>query len=883
MSTALLKVTRLLLPVFVLLTCTAEAQFLYTTNNGTITITGYTGPGGSVIIPATINGLSVTAIGSDAFSFTDTLTAVTLPNSVTGIGEWAFDSCSSLTNVAIGTGVTNISSSAFQYCTSLSAITLPNSLISIGDSAFYSCTALTNIAIPSSVASVGVWAFSQCDSLASVSVNAANPAFSSAGGVLFNKARTVLIQCPGGMTGSYTLSNTVTTIGDYAFSGCGGLTSVTLTNAVARIGDSAFDTCAGLMAVTIGNSATNVGTYAFNDCSNLVAVTLGTNIAAIGDGAFYSCTSLTNLAIPGNVTYIGSSSFYGCSSLTSAVIPNRVGAIGTYAYYSCDNLSSVAIGSGATNIGGYAFSLCSSLTSITVNAANPSYSSANAVLFNKAGTALIQCPNGKAGSYVLPASVTTIGDAAFQYCDSLATVTVPAGVTNIGNSAFADCDNMESVYYEGNLTPSLGATVFSGTPNATVYYASGAAGWSAAFGGRPALPFPFTYSSANGGITITGYNGPGIVVAIPGIIVGLPVTTIGANAFAGCSNLAGITIPAGVTNIGNNAFQACPSLVGVFFEGNAPAMVGANVFNGTTNASVHYPAGATGWALSFSGRPASTLPFNYSVANGTVSVTGYIGSGGAVAIPDTINGFAVSSVATLAFNSSTMTAVILPNSVTAIGDQAFTFCSGLTSITVDPLNYAYSSADGVLFNRGRTALLQYPPGRTGSYTIPGGTTSIAKYAFQNCAGLTTVTIPGSVGAIGDYEFNNCSSLTGVYYQGNAPSVGSFVFQNNAGVTNYYLPGTLGWSTSLGGRPTWQWWISRPLVLSSSPSFGVQTNRFGFLVSWATNSSVVIEACNNLASPAWSPVATNALSSGTAYFSDAQWTNHPARFYRVRGQ
>ena len=103
--------------------------------------------------------------------------------------------------------------------------------------------------------------------------------------------------------------------------------------------------------------------------------------------------------------------------------------------------------------------------------------------------------------------------------------------------------------------------------------------------------------------------------------------------------------------------------------------------------------------------------------------------------------------------------------------------------------------------------------------------------------------------------------------------------NNA--TVYYLPGTTGWGTTFGGRPTALWLLPNPLILTNGPSFGVQTNGFGFIISWATNIPVVVEACTNLANPAWSPVGTNTLTDGSSYFSDPQWTNYPARFYRLR--
>jgi hypothetical protein len=167
-------------------------------------------------------------------------------------------------------------------------------------------------------------------------------------------------------------------------------------------------------------------------------------------------------------------------------------------------------------------------------------------------------------------------------------------------------------------------------------------------------------------------------------------------------------------------------------------------------------------------------------------------------------------------------------------------------------------------------------------------TIIGDNAFLDKSSLTSVTIPTSVTNIWGnsiYQFygafSDCSSLTGAYFKGDAPSLGSSVFDGADNATVYYLPGTTGWGTTFGDRPTALWSLPNPLILNNGSSFGVQTNRFGFLISWATNISVVVDACTDLANPIWSPVGTNVLVSGSSYFRDPEWTNYPARFYRLR--
>ncbi len=344
-----------------------------------------------------------------------------------------------------------------------------------------------------------------------------------------------------------------------------------------------------------------------------------------------------------------------------------------------------------TNIGVFAFAVCTSLTSITVDTNNPSYSSAAGVLFNKSRIALIAYPGGLSGSYIIPDTVTSIGDDTFVGCRSLTNVTIPNSVTNIGGYAFYDCYNLTSV-----------------------------------------------------------------------------------------------TIGNGVTSIRDFAFGYCISL----------------------------------------------------------------------------------------------TSVTIPDSVTSIGNGAFVDCTSLVSITVDTNNPSYSSVAGVLLNKSQTALIAYPDGLSRTYTIPNCVTTIGDYAFSGCATLTSVTIPNSVTSIGDWAFSYCPNLTTAYFSGNAPSGDNTIFFDETG-TVYYLQGATGWSSAFGGWPTALWYQPQPRILGSGYGLGATTNGFGFTISWATNIPVVVEACADLADANWCPVATNALVAGTNYFSDADWTNYPKRFYRIR--
>ncbi len=709
-------VARMLLLLFLLAPAVLNAQFTFVTNNGAITITGYTGSGGDVVIPDTTNGLSVTGVGNNAFKAIGTLASLTIPNTVTNVGNNSFQSCSNLINVTFLNCPTKIGNSAFDRCTSLTNITLGTSVTSIGSYAFRNCTSLTGITIASSVTNIGDYAFWFCANLNTISVESLNSLYCSVDGVLFNKSTNTLIQCPGGKTGSYTVPNGVITIGDYAFRNCNMLTDIAIPGTVTTIygANLAFSDSANLTAITVDtlnpsfssvdgvlfnksrstlirhpaakagsnytitNSVTSIGDYAFIYCAGLTSVAIPTSVNSIGGSAFQSCSGLANLTIPNTVTSFGSSVFRSCISLTSLIIPNSISHLGDYTFWSCTSLTNVSIGNSVLSIGQWAFGNCTSLTSIAI-----------------------------------PNSVTSIGSDAFRNCTSLSSVTLGNAVTGIWGGAFAYCTALSSV------------TI----PNS--------------------------------------------------------VTWLGDWLFQSCTSLTNITIPDSVTSIGSSAFYNCAKLV----------------------------------------------------------------------------------------------AVTIPRSVSSIGSDAFLGCTGLSAINVDVLNSSYSSMDGVLFNKSRTTLVRYPEAKLGThYSISNSVNSIGSSAFASCTKLKSITIPASATSIGDWAFAACPGLRELHFKGNAPNLGSFVFSGDSGVITYFLPLKSGWGTTFGGLPTALW---KPQVLTTDDSFGIRTNQFGFNISWASGMDVAVDACTDLANPVWTPLQTNTLTSDTLYFSDPDWTNQPARFYRLR--
>ncbi len=392
---------------------------------------------GDLIIPDTVTfgvGYPVTSIGNSAFSGCYSLASVTIPNSVTSIGNSAFGGCISLTNITIPNSVTSIGWGAFSHCTSLTSVTIPNSVTSIGDYTFELCSSLTSVTIPNSVTSIEVSAFQGDINIVTVVVMSGNPVYDSRNGcnaIIETASNTLIFGCS-----ATTIPNSVTSIGDWAFSGCP-LTSITFPNSVISIGDWTFSHCTSLTSVTIPNSVTSIGNNAFYGCTSLTSVTIPNSVTSIGGSAFSECSSLASVTIPNSVTSIGGSTFQYCTSLTSVTIPNSVTSIGASAFSGCSSLASVTIPNSVTSIEGGAFQNCSSLTSVTIP---------NSVTSIEYGT-FQYCTS--LTSVTIPNSVTSIGWYAFSNCFSLTSVTIPNSVTFIGNYAFEDCliDTLNMSYF----------------------------------------------------------------------------------------------------------------------------------------------------------------------------------------------------------------------------------------------------------------------------------------------------------------------------------------------------------------------------------------------------------------------------------------------------
>ena len=458
---------------------------------------------------------SITAIEISTFCDCIGLTSVTIPGSIKSIGKYAFENCTGLKSVTIEKGVTEIGDYAFHGCSGLTSVMIPNSITSIGVKAFEDYLNLKHIKSPR-----------HCiDDSNNAINNATNCSYEAKDGVLLKwKTNTMeIVEIPKSITkiGNHAfwghkeitkviISNSVTSIGDSAFNNCTNLTSIEIPNSVTSIGnnvfsrceklrgisipdsvtelkDGVFMNCKSLRSVTLPDSIKRIGKSTFEDCAGLTSVTIPHSVVEIDNRAFSGCTSLSHIEIPHGTTKIGRYAFSGCSGLKSVVlsdgvteiyqmafrnckaltdisIPRSVEFIGFNAFEGCSNLRTVVIPAGTTEIGDLTFVNCSALTSINVDSDNPKYSSEDGVLFNKAKTRLIQCPQAKTGVYIIPGSVTEIGRLAFQGCTELSSITISDSVTRIYDSAFKCCTKLTDIVIPNSVT-FIGSDAFADCTN----------------------------------------------------------------------------------------------------------------------------------------------------------------------------------------------------------------------------------------------------------------------------------------------------------------------------------------------------------------------------------------------------------------------------------
>ena len=636
-----------------------------------VTIIGYGAFGGCTKLTSITIGSGVKTI-SRSFYGCDNLERV----DITNIASWcniefssSFDDSNPLskakhlylngvevTDLIIPEDVSIISDIAFLNCESIVGLTLHDN-IEIGQNSFSGCSikklnflegtktidsgmvlckdVLTEINIPNTVMTIESDALSNCTSLESIVVGANNPIYHSSGNCLIEtNSKTLILGCKNSVI---PIDCSITSIGDYAFYNCTGLTSVIIPDSVTSIGRYTFKSCTGLRSITIGNSVKSIDFNAFNGCTGLTSVIIPDSVTSIGDSAFGGCSSLQEITLPfigcerytstdnkfqypfgrifGESKYLGGikteqyryhrnspspifdtyyipaslkkvtvtgcdyiqyGAFYNCTRLKSITIGNSVKSIGNSAFYNCTGLTSIIIPDSVTSIGGYAFNSCTGLKSITIG--NSVKSIGDSTFANCTGLT----------SIIIPDSITSIGDYAFYNCTGLKSITIGNSVKSIGDSAFHNCTGLTSIIIPDSVT-SIGGSAFNsctGLTSIIIPDSITSIGDYAFYNctGLTSIKIPDSVTSIRVGAfkSCTG---------LTSIKIGNSVKSIGDSAFYDCNYLSTITIPKRVTSIGYNAFGNCLKLKKVCYTGykSDKAKINIDSSNGClTNAKWHY-------------------------------------------------------------------------------------------------------------------------------------------------------------------------------------------------------------------------------------------------------------------------------------------------------
>ncbi len=743
------------------------------------------GKAGEYVIPT-----GVTRIAENAFASCSNLTGVTISGQVTEIAKEAFKSCSKMETLvfegdANDFGLT-IRELAFSSCSSLTEVVLPANLVKMEKNAFASTSKLTNVTVLSVSADIdfatnafGTTAatpvFYVTDltigkdthtfevagvfgtKLLNVNVDAENPYYTSIDGVLYDKDVTVVIYYPTAKEGSYTLPNTVVTIGARVFQSKTGITDITFPNTLTYIGEGAFQSCSALETITFVDGGTEdlvIDKQAFQSCTKLTTVILPERLTTIGEGAFRSCGKVVTLTLPSTLKTIGDYAFTNCSSLEEVVLPKNLEKLE-------ESLeTSTIVGSSDTMSRSHAFQSCTNLTSIRIDESNSNYKTKDGILYKVIkdndtykGLQLVICPQAKTGTITLPADIVEVADKSFYYSEltqinfqdnpintvvfgsnvfyysKMTSVRLPGGLKELPINCFYYCKSLTSITYPNTVEVIDGKSLYECTNIESIEFEEGGT-----------APLEFVGKPANA----TSYYG--LIynnLKIKTLVLPERTTKIGDYAFSAyissgsTSNtfcvLEKVVIPSTVKMIGKYAFNRCP-IKEVEFKDCDDLVIDDYAFYYTNIETLTLPSVKT------IGKDA----FAYCQKLTTVT------------LPSDLE-----KISTYAFyNDTKLASITIPASVTVIDDYAFYQCSSLATVTFEE-NSALET--------------------------------IGNSAFDTCKSLKSITIPKSVKTIGYSAFEDSTSLETIIFEGSDTEEGAGIREikyyafGNTGLKSFEFP------------------------------------------------------------------------------------------------
>ena len=716
-----------------------QGDFEYTVSDGAAAITKYTGAGGSVVIPGTLDGVPVTSVGQKAFQNCTGLEAVEIPDTVTRIEAEAFENASSLARVDLPSGLLYMGRGAFRNCTSLTSIEIPASLertvdeydysgpfrgsglkevafeegtTRIAQRLFRNCDSLEHIEIPDSVTEIGLEAFEYCTSLETVRI-----------------------------------PDSVTVLGEAAFRNCAALISVDFGSGLKTIEKVAFRNCTALESVDLPDGITRIEAETFENASSLARVDLPSGLLYMGRGAFRNCTSLTSIEIPASLertvdeydysgpfrgsglkevafeegtTRIAQRLFRNCDSLEHIEIPDSVTEIGQEAFEYCTSMKTVRIPDGVTVLGEAAFRNCTALISVDFGSGLKTIERA----------AFWRCTALE--SVDLPDTVTYIGQEAFEEDSSLAEADLPAGLTELGQEAFRNCTSLTSIEIPASLEQ---------------------------MGSDPVVCGPFEGSGLK---KVVFEEGSTRIVRwllrncrqLTQVQIPDSMTEIEHTAFEYCTSLETIRIPDNVTVIGEAAFRNCTALAAVDF-GQKLETIGDEAFRNCT-------------AL----READ--------------------------IPDS-----VTLISEEAFDgASALEQLHLPSGLTYLGSAAFRNCESLTAVEIPaslertserpPIYISPFTGAGikdVTFEEGTVRIasnLFRGCDWLREIRIPDSVTTICEGAFRECVNLKTVELGAKTESIEKEAFYGCTALPRFYVPDTVTEIGERAFYGCTNLNDFEM-------------------------------------------------------------------------------------------------